>query len=262
LLGVTINSPSATLDVNGNNVILTNPIGNGGSGSLTVQSTAANGVLNLQADNTYAGNTTVSGGTLRVNNTSGSGTGVGSVTVASGGGLGGDGTISGAVEIQSGGILAPGNSVGTNTVGALTLDSGAIGKFEFNGIANDLTVVSGALTVNGGAFYLYTEGGTTPWTTAGTYKLIQGSPNPLLDSSWTTTSGSNPHIANPQVSCLYSFGYSGGFLTLTITPNATSVSGIWTNDVDGNWSGAANWDSNPNVPHVAGDSATLGVSTA
>ena len=260
--GLTLVSGTDTIDVNGNTVTYANSIGNSGNGALTVQSTLPGGVLNLQAGNTYAGNTTVNGGTLSVNNTSGSATGAGNVLVASSGGLGGNGIITGAVEIQSGGILAPGNSVGTNTVGALTLDAGAIGKFEFNSSANDKTVATGTLTVNGGVFYLYNEGSTTPFTTPGTYNLIQGSPNPGLDSSWTTTSGSNPHIANPQVSSFYSFGYSGGNLQLTIVPNPAALTSTWTNNMDGNWSAGTNWSSNPNVPGVAGNTATLGQSTA
>ena len=36
----------------------------------------------------------------------------------------------------------------------------------------------------------------------------------------------------------------------------------WTNSVSGNWSAGANWSSNPNAPHAAGDNATLGVSSS
>ncbi len=50
--------------------------------------------MTLTGANMYSGGTTVSGGTLRVNNASGSGTGTGAVNVT-GGTLGGTGTISG-----------------------------------------------------------------------------------------------------------------------------------------------------------------------
>ena len=66
------------------------------------------GTLTLAGSSTYTAGTTISSGTLLVNNTSGSGTGSGSVIVGSGGTLGGSGTISGAVTNQAGGILAPG----------------------------------------------------------------------------------------------------------------------------------------------------------
>jgi autotransporter-associated beta strand protein len=264
---IVLGNLGGTIDVNGNSVTYGSPFG--GSGSLTVSSTVASGVLNLLTNNTYTGNTIVGGATLSVNNTLGSATGSGNVTVAAGGTLDGNGIISGAVEIQGGGILAPGNGVGAITVGALTLDSGSFGNFEFNGTANDRTVVAnaGGFVLNDGsdtaAFNLYAVGSTAPWTTAGAYKLIQFSGTaPALDSSWTTVSGTNPHIANPQPNSVYSFAISGGFLTVTIAGNGVSVAGIWTNTTGGNWSVGANWNSNPNVPHLPGDSATFGAGTA
>ena len=278
--GITLGPGGGVIDVNSNNVTYANSVGNGGSGGLTLQSTVPGGVLSLTASNNYAGNTTIgNGATLIVNNTYGSATGSGSVTVQNGGTLDGNGLISGNVtvqggatlmgnsviggtlEIQSTGILSPGDGVGTNTARGLTLDAGAIADFEFNGTANDMTIVtnSGGLTVNGGVFNLYQAGGTLPWTTPGTYQLIQFSGSaPSLDSSWTTPSGANSHVANPQANFLYSFHASGGYMTVTIALSGSVVAGIWTNDADGNWSAAANWSSNPNVPHSAGDFATFG----
>jgi autotransporter-associated beta strand protein len=257
---------SAAIDVNGNSVTYAGSVGNNGPGALTVQSTVPNGVLTLSAANSYAGGTTISSGTLRVNNTTGSGTGSGNVTIASGGTFGGNGIITGAVTNLSGGHLAPGfGGIGTNTLGALTMSSGSFYDFEFTSPANDQTIVStsGGLTVNGGAFNLYQPGGTVPYTTTGTYKLIQYSGaigGTGLDSTWTTTSANNPHVANPQAGLAYAFGTSGGFLTLTIS--AGGVVGVWTNDVDGLWTDSTKWSSNPNVPHAAGDSATFGVGSA
>lgn len=263
-MGITLATGTNTIDLNGNTVAYANPIGNGGGGGLKVQSTAPGGVLNLQAANTYIGNTIVSGATLAINNSSGSATGSGSVTVGSGGLLAGDGFIGGAVELQAGGGLAPGNGgLGTNTVGALTLDSRSTNNFEFTGAGNDQTIVTGVLTINdasgNAAFNLYQVGSSAPWTTVGTYNLIQyGGSAPVLDSSWTTASGSNPHVANRQVNFVYSFHATGGYLTVTIALSGTVVSGSWTNDADSNWSAGVNWSSNPNVPHAAGDLATFG----
>ena len=94
-----------------------------GNGKLNA---AGPGTLILTASNTYSGGTTVSAGTLQVNNTSGSGTGTGAVTVTNDGTLGGTGSgiISGTVEIENTGELV-GYSSNTLTVGGLTLDSGA-----------------------------------------------------------------------------------------------------------------------------------------
>ncbi len=111
--------------------------------------------LTLSGDNTYSGNTTVTAGILLINNTTGSGTGTGAVTVASGASLGGSGTISGATTIQSGGFLAPGNSPGILTFsGDLTLASGSFTNMEITGSTRgtdyDGIDVGGALTYGGG----------------------------------------------------------------------------------------------------------------
>ena len=54
-------------------------------------------------------------------------------------------TISGTAGGVAGGILAPGNSVGTLTIGSLTMNTGAVANFEFNATANDFTAVTGNL---------------------------------------------------------------------------------------------------------------------
>jgi autotransporter-associated beta strand protein len=83
-----------------------------GGGFLTKIGT---GTLVLSGANEYAGGTTVNGGLLQVDNTSGSGTGTGPVTVNSGGKLGGTGTIAG--NVTNNGIVSPGDSPGTLHVG-------------------------------------------------------------------------------------------------------------------------------------------------
>jgi autotransporter-associated beta strand protein len=76
----------------------------------------------LSGANTYSGGTTIDGGTLLVNNTAGSGTGTGSVTVNNSGTvLGGTGTISGLVTVNGPATI----TAATNgTTGALTLSGG------------------------------------------------------------------------------------------------------------------------------------------
>jgi autotransporter-associated beta strand protein len=73
-------------------------------------------MLSLSGESTYAGNTTILAGTLVVNNTTGSGTGVGQVLVNTGGTLSGSGFIAGPLLVNSGGTLAPGNSPGILTI--------------------------------------------------------------------------------------------------------------------------------------------------
>ena len=194
--------------------------------------------------------------------------------MGSGGILEGAGTSSSgaAVSVSSGGILAPGTSasgngtIGSLSVGSLTMSSGSIYNLAFNSTpANDTIVVStsGGLTINGGSFNLYTAGGTTGWTPSGstTYNLIQYSGSiggSGLDSTWTTDSSSNPHVANPQAGFSYHFGSSGGYLTVTVTQAATL--GSWDVDSGGNWSDATKWAGGA-VPGAnsgsAGDTATF-----
>jgi hypothetical protein len=90
----------------------------------------------LAGANTYTSNTAVSAGTLLVANSSGSGTGYGSVTVASGATLGGVGQIAGPVTVNSGGKLLTGgaNGLGQLTMsGKTTLASGAIYQTTLTG---------------------------------------------------------------------------------------------------------------------------------
>ncbi len=67
-----------------------------GSGLLTK---AGAGTMILSNANVHSGGTTVSEGSLLVNNTTGSGTGTGAVTVSAGATLGGTGIVSGALSV-------------------------------------------------------------------------------------------------------------------------------------------------------------------
>jgi hypothetical protein len=96
-----------------------------------------------------------------VNNTSGSGTGTGPVTVQTGGMLGGGGTtvgaagiITGLVTVQSGGHVAPGNSAGIlNLAGGVTFNSGSNLDVQLNsatlGTGYDQLKVTGTAALDG-----------------------------------------------------------------------------------------------------------------
>jgi autotransporter-associated beta strand protein len=100
---------------------------------------SGSGTLILEGGNTYSGQTFINQGTIFANNTTGSATGTGAVTVATDGKLGGTGTIAptGTNGINVTGVLAPGGSVGTaaltfnlaSTSGTITMAANA--EFEY-----------------------------------------------------------------------------------------------------------------------------------
>ena len=108
-----------------------------GMGSVSDLIKEGSGTLTLSGFNSYSGGTAVTGGTLLVNNTGGSGTGTGAVTVTgSGTTLGGTGIISGPVTVFEGASVAPGNgsnNTGTLQTGTLTLSPTANFRVDING---------------------------------------------------------------------------------------------------------------------------------
>lgn len=92
-----------------------------GSGGLTKLGPGSL-ILGNALGNGYSGNTTVSAGTLLVNNTAFTGTGTGTVTVSTGATLGGSGIVEGAVTASTGSTLAPGSAA--NTAGRFTGQDG------------------------------------------------------------------------------------------------------------------------------------------
>jgi autotransporter-associated beta strand protein len=129
---------------------------------------SGSGTLSLSGTNTYTGGTTISNGTLLVNNTSGTGTGTGAVTVAVGATLGGTGMIRGPVTIGGGATLSPGSgSAGVLTISNnLVVNNAAVLQYDL-GASSDLIVVSSNLTV-GGTLKVSNAGGFG----AGTYTLF------------------------------------------------------------------------------------------
>lgn len=119
------------------------------------------GAVSFASGHTYSGGTNVYAGRLLATNSTGSATGSGAVNVYSGAVFGGNGTISGALKVESGGIVSPGISSttpGTLSVGATTFgNSGqfdfAIKKAEGGILGSDLSLlsISGALTITADA---------------------------------------------------------------------------------------------------------------
>ena len=162
------NSPT-TFVIGGIN---TNSIFNGtvsdGAGVSTSLIFAGPGSLTLTGNDPFSGGTTVNAGTLFVNNTAGSGTGLGVVSVNPGATLGGTGTIGGQVSFAAGATLAPGSSgPGTLTMtNDLGLNNASVLQFQL-GANSDRVSVTGDLTL-GGTLNISNSGGFGP----GTYTLF------------------------------------------------------------------------------------------
>ncbi|MFM8413314.1 MAG: beta strand repeat-containing protein, partial [Planctomycetota bacterium] len=186
------------------------------------------GTFTLAGANTYTGATTVSAGTLLVNGDQSAA--VGAVTVAAGATLGGSGVIGGAVSILGGGMVAPGTSPGTLTLGdSLTLAGTSILSFELDaqnatvgGGVNDLITGVTALTLDG----VLDIAGTGDWTAVAdntTWRLVNYSGS-LFDNGLTL--GSVPTLGAGQ-SFQIDTGTAGQVnLVVVPEPTALAVAGI------------------------------------
>ena len=137
------------------------------------------GSLLLTADSSaFTGQTYLNSGTLLVGSPQSAGKLGGSLNVASGATLGGSGTLgSGAgslVTIASGGILSPGNSIGTLTIdGDLHFTDAAkfVIEVDPSGTASDQVVVTGKATLNGGT--VTHIGATGHYNPRSTYTILK-----------------------------------------------------------------------------------------
>jgi autotransporter-associated beta strand protein len=133
---------------NGAELFISSPIANGALVK------TGQGALRLGLSSSYGGGTTVSNGTLFVDNTLGSGTGFGGVGVSAGT-LGGTGIISGPVTISSAGTISPGSPtlIGTLTLNtAPTFNGTNFMQIDWNGgspRADKIILTAGTLTYGG-----------------------------------------------------------------------------------------------------------------
>jgi outer membrane autotransporter protein len=130
-----------------------------GTGSFVKNGTAS---LNLTGNNTYGGATNVFNGRLAVNGALPNSI----VTIASGGTLGGNGTVAGIIA-NSGGIIGPGNSIGTlHVAGNVGFNVGSIYQVEVTGAGqSDQILATGTATINGGTVQVLAQGGFYGGTT-------------------------------------------------------------------------------------------------
>jgi autotransporter-associated beta strand protein len=193
-----------------------------GSGAITK---LGQSVLTLTGDNTYSGTTTVSRGTLAVNNTTGSGTGTGPVLVSNGS-LAGAGIIAGPVTVGVGtheATLSPGatrtNLAPLTIQSTLTLNASARYTCTLDSrrtIANQV-IANGVISASSATFDARDNGNSV--LSAGTvFTVISNTSSGQIAGNFANlpdggsiTVGSNTFQANYE-------GGDGNDLTLTVIP--------------------------------------------
>lgn len=192
---VTYNNATAITSLANQNLTLqggagTSPLGIGtisgvialGTGGLT-KAQGGTWVLSSATGNIYSGGTTINGGTLKANNTPGtSATGSGAVTINNGGTLAGTGAVSGPVTVNGGGTLAPGTSIESLDVGALSFNTDVVNggsklAYEINSsvalnMAADLVNVTGNLSIATGALLAISDAANVFLTPGTKFTLI------------------------------------------------------------------------------------------
>lgn len=228
-------------------------------------------VLDLRGNNTWTGTTQVSEGTLLVNGNQLAATG--EMLVADGATLGGKGTHGGVVTVGNGGILSPGEtvgSIGTLTLGGLVFNEGSRLDIQFSNptpdyspddqrlsnlssdvdfyagyilgdeFQNDLVRVEGDLTL-GGKLNIKQE---QPLNIAGVYRVINYSGD--LTNNGMTLGGNLDNLDNyyiqtsvdHQVNLVYTNGLKLRFWDGEGTRNQLidGGNGVWQNGLgNDNW---------------------------
>lgn len=203
------------------------------------------GVTTLTSNNSYAGATNVSAGTLLVNGNQAATTGL--TSVAGGAVLGGTGTIGGDVTVANGGTLSPGgigNAPGKLAInGSLTLNSSSILAFNFGqanvagGSLNDLITVGGNLTLDGTLNVTETPGGNFG---PGVYRIFDYAG--ALTNNGLTVTDPNYFVqtsVGEQVNLVNSQGLTLSFWDGDNGPHSNEIvdggNGTWRAAGDQNW---------------------------
>ncbi len=208
---------------NGHNTLSGTPVLlDGASGSLGLVKRGS-GTLTLTAAQTFSGGLVVSNGTVFVDNSTGSATGSGAVTVYDGM-LAGNGIISGAVSVESAADLSPGAAVGKLTINnTLTLAGNTVIEVDKANSTNDVIAATtvnygGTLTVTdlggglvaGDSFTIVTAGSHT-----GNFTSIAGNPGPNLAWDFNPATGGLSVVATAVNPPTLVYAQAGNTLTLS-----------------------------------------------
>ena len=211
-------SGDPTFDVAaGQTVIQSGAIADGSSAGDVVK--AGSGTLVLSAVNTYTGGTTVSGGTLEVNGSIASSS---LTTVSSGAMLTGTGTV-GSVQVNSGGMFAPGSRVAGSIMtvaGNLAFQSGALYLVQVSPSSASGTV-SGSATLTGGSVQAVFASGSY---VAKQYTILHATGG-LGDTTFSGVSGNVPAGFTESLS----YTATDVLLNLTATLGALPGAGLTQN---------------------------------
>jgi len=208
------------INTNANNVTLSGVISGGYAGGLNKLGT---GTLSVTNANSYTAGTFINAGILAVNNTTGSGTGSGVVTVNAAGTVRGTGTVGGNLVLVGGGRVAPGNSAGTLSV---------TGTFAGTGIYDfELATAGTAGGNNGGStptlpqtnhdLLLITGAADVSGLTVNPIALTGSGFNNANPYSWTVLTATGGVTGTPILGTPTDFGsLAGGTFTLAVDANS------------------------------------------
>jgi autotransporter-associated beta strand protein len=273
--GFTISdNATATIDVSNATTVLTV------NGSAAVDGTESTnpasfakgpgvGTVILTGTYPYHGNTTVNGGTLVVNGTTGT-AGYGSISIASGATLGGTGTLSGAFNHTAGTIVG-GASLTLPTTGSLTFTD----PVTLNGGTDLNNINSSALSTSGvnQQGYINASGGLTFGSIPETVSLQFVGTLPAGNYMYNLFDYSGTPVVTPNIVYTSNLGRATFTTDLTTTGqvNVNVSSGVaslfWNSTSSGTWdvalnasSGTANWyntGTNAADKYYQGDSVTF-----
>jgi autotransporter-associated beta strand protein len=194
-----------------------------GSGSLEKVGT---GTLTLTGANTYTRGTALSGGTLVINNTTGSGTGTGAVNVNAGT-LGGKGTIAGVVTVGTGSgagaFLEPSVGVLKTTSmsiqSALTLKADSTYTYKLNtSRAKADKVIANGVTIDSGAQFNFVAAGNNTLSPGKVFVAMSNTAVTPISGTFANLPDGSTFTVGPNTFQVSYEGGDGNDLTLTVIP--------------------------------------------